>query len=234
MKTDIATRNQQQVDAPKSTNWAEDYGAEGYQNNIVGTLLKFNKGEWLTGRDDDEIPAGTQLVAAIHLLQSGWIRWEDKKPAESVVGLRAEGFIPPTRETLGYTNKAEWGELNGQIMDPWQRTDFLLLADPTNGDIFTWSPASVGGLDAIKALAKEYGTHMREAPEEIPVVELSFETYKHADYGKIYKPVLEIVEWRDVGDVSFKPTEEDAETPQPAARKAGAQKPAPRKKNGKR
>ncbi len=118
-------------------------------------------------------------------------------------------------------------------MDPWQRTDFLLMADPATSNIYTWSPASVGGLDAIKTLVREYGTRMREAPNDIPVVSLQFETYKHADYGKIYKPVLEVIEWRDIGDVSFKPSAEEEEAPK-AAQKAGSQKPAPKKKNGRR
>jgi hypothetical protein len=243
MAKELATRGKQEVGPPADLNWAEEYGSEAFQSNIVGTLLKFNKGEWLAGKEEEEVPIGTEFVVAAHLLQSGWMRWEDSAPVEILMGLRSEGFRPAPRETLGYTNKDEWGELNGQKIDPWRRADLLLMADPENGDIYTYSPMSDGGLSAVKMMIKEYGANIRVKPNDIPVVKLGSEWYKHPTYGKIYKPVLEIVDWRDMNDMSFTPVDEEeneAQEAKSAAKpaRASAQKPAPRaapkKSNGKR
>lgn len=235
MAKELATHNQSTAVAPASDrNWAEEYGNEAFQSNIVGDLLKFNKGEWLVGQDETEMPLGTELIAAMHLLQSGWIRWEDGKPVEILMGFRAEGFRPAVRESLGYTDKSQWGELNGKIIDPWRRTDTLLLADPSDGRVFTFSPSSDGGLQAIKALTKEYGSHIRETSNEIPIVKLGSTWYKHPEYGKTYKPVLELVGWRDINDVSFEVADEDgvlpdkAPAPAVAAPRPQTAKPAPR------
>jgi hypothetical protein len=222
MAKEIAKRNQQ-VAAPTDLNWAEEYGSEAFQSNIIGKLLKFNKGEWLAGQDEEEVPTGTEFVAAVHLLQSGWMRWEDSAPVEIIMGLRADGFRPPARETLGFTDKKLWGELNGQQIDPWRRTDLLLLADPKTREVYTFSPMSDGGLGATKALTKEYGAHMRDAPKDIPVVKLGSTWYKHAKFGKVYKPVLEVVGYRNVNDVSFEPVDEEEEA-KPTKRRAAATK----------
>jgi hypothetical protein len=233
MAKDIVPRSKSTAvaEAPER-NWAEEYGDEAFTTNIIGQLLKFNKGEWLVGQEEEEMPIGTELVAATHLLQSGWMRWEDGKPVETIMGLRSEGFKPPPRESLGHTDKSEWGELNGQVIDPWRRADVLLMADPKTGQVYTFSPMSDGGLQAIKKLMREYGPHMRVAPDEIPTVRLGSSWYKHPKYSKVYKPELELVEdgWRDVNDVSFEPVDEDVEeaAPAPKAKAAATPKPAPR------
>lgn len=233
MAREVTLQNQMPAVAPNTDrNWAEEYGEEAFRSNIVGDLLKFNKGEWLAGQNEDEMPVGTELVAATHLLQSGWMRWEDGKPAEIIMGTRASGFRPPARETLGYHDKAEWGELNGQVIDPWRRTDVLYLADPKTGRVYTFSPMSDGGLQAIKGLMRDYGPHLRINPDEIPVVKLGSTWYKHPSFGKVYKPVLEVVSWRSADDVSFDVSDDDDATAPPQAKAVAPQarsvKPAPR------
>jgi len=126
MAKEIATQQQSAVATQGDKNWAEEYGAESFQSNITGLLLKFNKGEWLAGQDEEEIPLGTELVAAAHMLQSGWLRWQNDRPAETIMGYRREGFRPPPRETLGYENKVDWEERKEQKVAPWKPSDMVL------------------------------------------------------------------------------------------------------------
>src|SRR5688500_6541123 len=65
-----------------------------------GDFLKFAKGEWLKGQNDDEVELGTRLAANMAELSIGWIRWEDKKPVERRMGLLAQGFVPEKRPDL--------------------------------------------------------------------------------------------------------------------------------------
>src|SRR6185503_20383716 len=59
---------------------------------IIGQLLKFSKGDYLYGQENDELPMGSKLIANMDQLLRGWIKWADNKPAEQVMGLVVEGF----------------------------------------------------------------------------------------------------------------------------------------------
>jgi hypothetical protein len=104
-KQQVATRKQQTAPAIPAENPFSDYGSEAFASTIVGQLLKFNKGEWLVGREEEALPEGTELVAGMPTLQSGWMKWTDGKPAESRMGLRSDGFRPDSRDTLGDDDK---------------------------------------------------------------------------------------------------------------------------------
>ena len=58
---------------------------------------------------------------------------------------------------------------------------------------------SKGGIGAIGELCKVFGRHMREAPDEDPVIALGVGSYQHRDkqYGRIKFPILEVVDWVD-------------------------------------
>jgi len=80
------------------------YGAEA----VTGDFLKFSKGEWLKGQNDEEIELGRLLAANVEELSIGWIRWEDGKPAERRMGLLGQGHKPEPRGDLGFTDPALW------------------------------------------------------------------------------------------------------------------------------
>jgi hypothetical protein len=50
-------------------------------------------------------------------------------------------------------------------------------------------------------LALEYGEHMRQKPNEVPVIELGSSSYRHSNkaYGEIRIPILKIVGWIPLG-----------------------------------
>src|ERR1039457_6483148 len=86
-----------------------DYGkAAGGQSNIVGKLLKFSKGDYTAGQDNDEVDEGTEAVVNMDARWVGWQRWEDNKPAEQQMGAVTEGFQPPRRADLGYDDEDKW------------------------------------------------------------------------------------------------------------------------------
>ena len=63
--------------------------------NIVGKLLKFSKGDFVAGIQDEEVPVGTQLIAVMSELVVGWCRWEANRPVEQVMGRIIDGYTPP-------------------------------------------------------------------------------------------------------------------------------------------
>lgn len=180
----------------------EQYGSQMSQSNITGQLLKFSKGDWLFGQDDEEMKAGTKLVANIPELMVGWIKWVDNKPVEQLMGRLADGFQPKRRSELGDNDDTTWEvDAQGKPRDPWQFTNYLLMKRPgkkaVDDELFTFTTSSRGGLGALGALCKTYGQEMRTKPDELPIVELDVNSYNHPnkDFGRIKVPVFNVVGW---------------------------------------
>lgn len=179
------------------------YGEAQNQRAIIGHLLRFTKGDYLAGQDDDEIAVGTEFIANMDEMLAGWIRWQDNKPTDHVMGKVSDGYQPPRRNELGDTDKEQWEiDATGQQRDPWQFSNYLLLkgtfaADSGKNELYTFTTSSRGGLNALGNLCKVYGQAMAQHPDEYPVIALGVSAYDHRDraFGRIKVPVLKIVGW---------------------------------------
>lgn len=210
----------------------DPYAAYGQEAAQGANFLKFSKGEWLLGQNDEEIALGRRLVGNMGELSIGWIRWSDGKPAERRLGLLGQGYRPEARDSLGFTDQTSWEtDKEGKPLDPWNFTNELPMADPETGEQMTLSVSSKGGIGAMGNLCKAYGREYRERDGQVPIIELGRDSYKHSEYGKTYVPVLTIVGWMENSGVPqpAKATEDDdapANDEQPAAQAAETEKPA--------
>jgi hypothetical protein len=167
---------------------------------IIGDLLKFTKGDWVAGRDNDIVANGTELVAVVNGTLQGLVRWEDNHPVEQVMGLLVEGYVPPERSTLGYNDKAKWevDAKTGKPRDPWQPTVYMPMVTVNAEKVYTFTTSSDGGMrHAIGPLCKEYGGHIRQHPDELPVVKLAQDSYLHSDrtIGRVKYPEFPVARW---------------------------------------
>ena len=175
------------------------YGEQASQKSIVGQLLRFTKGDYLAGQEDEEVPVGTQFVANMDEMLAGWIRWESNKPTDHVMGKVSEGYQPPRRNELGDDDKTQWEvDATGQQRDPWQFSNYLLMkgtGDDT--ELYTFTTSSRGGLNALGDLCKVYGKAMAQRPNEYPVIALGVNAYDHPNrsYGRIKVPTFAVVGW---------------------------------------
>ena len=169
------------------------------QRRIVGSLLKFDKfGEWISGESGDVLPIGTELVAQMEELHYGWIKWEDGKPVEQIMGRVKDEFTPPKRNELGDTDKEEWPvDDDGRSRDPWQFSYYLILKAANSDELYTFATSSKGGKDAIAKLAKVFGAAQRYREDQFPVVALNQSFYMHPnkEFGKIKTPQFDLVAW---------------------------------------
>jgi hypothetical protein len=181
----------------------EQYGSQVSSRRIVGKLLKFNKGDYLAGEDEEEIEFGKKLVCNMDQLLVGWVKWVDNRPDQELMGLIVEGHQAPKRDSLGDLDESQWElDSTGKARDPWQFSNYLLMkevgADGKDEDkLFTFATSSRGGLNAIGDLCKTYGKEMRMRPDEYPIVELGGGSYNHPnkEFGRIKFPTLKIVGW---------------------------------------
>ena len=177
----------------------EQYADAVNQQRIIGDLLKFSKGEWLAGRDGEELAEGTELVAGCDQLLIGWIKWHDFKPVEYLMGRLADGFMPAKRSDLDEQDEINWprDESTGLPRDPWQLSNSMVLMDPGTRQLYTFAAASKGAIGAMGKLMGSYGKHVRQAPDQLPIVALLSDSYKHSNkaFGKIHFPVLKVTSW---------------------------------------
>lgn len=205
--TAVAAPAQRSLGGVNARNAFEAYGDQASQRSIVGTLLKFSKGDWIAGEDED-VETETEFLVNMDQLMVGWIKWVDNKPVEQIMGPVAEGFQPPRRNTLGDEDQDGWevDPTSGQPRDPWQFSNYVLFQAIGNndcadeGEIFTFATSSRGGLGAIGELCKVYGKEMRTRPDEYPVVSIETSHYQHAKYGRTYVPILKVVGWKPKAD----------------------------------
>jgi hypothetical protein len=170
----------------------------GRQSFINGDLLRFTKhGAWKAGPEQEVVEDGTRMMAFIPGLTKGWVRWEDNKPVENLVGLVAEGFKPPKRDDLGNLDKDMWPKLGGKPNDPWQYTFYLPMLDE-HGQLYTYVTSSNGGEQTLSNLIRVYNDHKKQKPKEIPIVQLNATSYPHPEYGETFKPILKPDGWGNI------------------------------------
>ena len=192
--------------------------------SFVGDLLKFDKfGTWRAGQEEREVPDGTKLIVGVQTLQIGWIKWADGKPVvqnmvlvEDIDSGAAE--MPPTRDALGDDDPELWErDDKGQPIDPWVLTNSIVLYDPEDGQLYTFSTRSKGGIGAIGKVIKQYIPHSKTNPGEVPTVELGSDSYPHTKYGKIMIPVMKVLqnEWVEMPDeiATAEPNEREDNAP---------------------
>ena len=196
-KNELVEHKAAPVSTTEQPNYFELYGEQAAQRPIVGRLLKFNKGDWLAGQEQDDIPSGTKFIVHMDTLSVGWTKWAGDRPERTVSGLVIEGYVAPRRADLGDLDEALW-ELSddGRPRDPWVLGNQVVLRsvdDPA--DLYTLVFSSKGGIGAIGELCKAYGKESRIRPDEFPVIELATSFYNHSSYGRIKTPILTIVGW---------------------------------------
>jgi hypothetical protein len=151
---------------------ADELGGQLFQR-----LLKFKKGEWFIG----EILVGDSDTFMVNFAEwwVGWVRWEEGKPVEHLIG-RAPSFIPPPRESLGHGD--------------WQRAVYLGMKGMGDGDILAFASCSEGGRRAVAELARKYKALLHRYPGQAPVVLLESGTYTN-QYGPQHKPIFQVAGW---------------------------------------
>lgn len=181
--------------------------------------LKFIKGEWVIGREQDTFPEnGFEAVPNLPEIQFGWVCWKDRQLIDEVwVGLGEE---LPDKATL--TEHGPYTQQN----DGWQKNvKFqmnILPAMGVEGNILAQFTGSSGGAQrAVGEMIKSWVQEMRTGKhnDEVPVVRFTAGSYRHKEYGKIPVPLMDIVRWITPDDQP--PVQAPAEKPSASGAKKG-------------
>ena len=132
----------------------DPYAAYGRTVGTDTPFLKFVKGAFKYGVDDEVLSLGTRLVPHMGELKAGYIKWKDGVPADEAMVRIADGKPIPQREDLGDDDRNAWEtDPNGTPIDPWQVCNTLPMKNPETAQEFVFSTGSRGGIGAVGKLS---------------------------------------------------------------------------------
>jgi len=170
-------------------------------------ILKFVKGDWVIG--EETLPEGKEFIAFIDEVARGYVKFQDKTVVDRWI-VKVRDGKPPKREELGDNDSSEWeiGD-DGKPRDPCVMQWLLPMAPvDAEGDLTVYCTGSKGGIAAIGLLCKVYGRS--ERGDLLPIVALKSASYKHPDFGKVFKPDLPIVGWHGAASAPQAPSDNGA------------------------
>jgi hypothetical protein len=117
----------------------------------------------------------------------------------------ALGEKPPEREDLDDPNQDEWPEgLDGKPSDPWVFQYLLPLENIGTGEVVIFVTASIGGRTAVANLCDAYAKRGKRVPNcGQPVIKLATTEMPTRKFGKVLRPLFEVVHWDDANDIEL-------------------------------
>lgn len=185
-------------------------------------LLRLVDGEWVFGPDNTAVETDSEWAIHPGGFSHGYVCWDD--------GVLVGEVMRPAHEPR--PTQAELPPVPAQ----WQEQLSIVLACVSGADKGTtclYKNSSLGGREAISLLGEAIVTQAQKDPEAIvPIVALASTDYRHKKFGKVYKPVFEVLEFVRFSDVGAERDEgedegEDAPEPTPEPVKPVRQAPKP-------
>lgn len=158
------------------------------QSNAGLMILKMDRlGDWIYGPENLPVDDGVLVAFNPSTFQHGGVWWEDGK-------IKDEQMVPVTAPDPWYA------EGLAEAPGDWSQqmsVEGVLVGGPDDGEEIIYKTSSLGGLEAIGTLAMEVANALdSDEPEKcVPIVRLGNTFYQHKKYGKVYKPVLEVVQF---------------------------------------
>ena len=155
-------------------------------SSFAGQLIKFDKaGKFVVVETGEELSPDADFVVLADETLFGWIRFKGEGvPPDRHQGLLFQGFVEPSRESLGDTDPSQWPQgLDGQPTDPWQHQICLVLQNPSTQALYTFSTTSRTGHSAVGNLLKHYRRMERQGLHAYPVVRLKLSGFQHKNKG---------------------------------------------------
>lgn len=161
----------------------------------AGGFLSFAKyGAWELGKDRETVTDEDHAAVNVLGIKTGYICWpEDEK-------LRKNGPLATVAAPLGQT--VDVTTLDRSLPGNW--VDYVEMpvrftGGELDGEEATYNSNSKGGVDAVRGLLDKVTGRLDGGHSSfIPVVSLQVDSYPHKTYGKIFFPVLDIVDWIDM------------------------------------
>ena len=150
------------------------------------SYLKMEKGgRWVYGADENVVSPDSSFIIDPSTYESGYVCWDDGELVGEEMAKAGERQVVVGELA---NHGAKWDAQVGFTLKG--------VEGPDEGAVLSYKTSSRGGKQAIsELLGKIIGKGAAGSVDICPIVELDSESYKHKKYGKIYTPVLGVVEW---------------------------------------
>lgn len=171
-------------------------------------FLKMGKdGEWCYGAEEEVPEENSTWAVNPNSIQQGFICWpnaeEDRGGGPLDEIMYDVGDEIPLKGDLPHREGGSWTDQLSVSM--------RCMGGEDEGLEVVYKVNSKSGVREINALIDEILTQVDKGAPPIPLVMLRNDHYKHKRYGKIYTPVLKIVDWLDVSGESSGGVEDEGE-----------------------
>lgn len=178
--------------------------------------LKLDKtGTWLYGADEVEVEEESIWAINPAALATGFAAWDQStKEGEEMALLTDEPVLKHQLPDVG----AAW--------KPQVSLQMKCMSGEDEGAEVVYSTTSMGGQKAFKAILATLTERIESgATDIIPMVTMEVDSYKHKKYGKIFTPVLKVVDWMSSAGAIPAPVEaEEVEEEAPAPKRRSRQR----------
>ena len=182
-------------------------------------IIKCDKtGHWVFGADQTEVEEGSKWAVNPFSFVHGWIAWG----AGEVLGEKMVSVSQPLPEMPEAPTGAKKG---------WESQVGMTLKCLNGEDAgmeCRYTATSVGGKKAVQQLAVAIAQQVeKDQGKPVPIVSLDKDHYTHREYGRIYTPIFNVIEWMSM-DGGEDAAEPEAEAP--ATEEAAPAEEAPRRR----
>jgi len=159
-------------------------------------FLRMDKsGEWTYGAEQDEVPEDQQFAVNPESFQRGVVAWADTSVA-GVAAAKLDERMFSVFEDMPDVGEPPRGSRG------WEPQQGFQLKGVGKGKLenveLIYRSSSDGGKRAITGLLTEIAQGVADNPGKMPLITVSSSSYKHASFGKIYKPIFTIVKWAPI------------------------------------
>jgi len=178
-------------------------------------FMKFAKGEWLYGADEDEAATTSLWAVNPKSFCQGYIVWGDNEVEDEQMA------------QLGQPAPSMPAGADAQVA-----FEMLCIEGEDEGTRVLFKTSSKGGRKAVMKLIKAVGLQSKEGQPFVPVCLLDKDSYKHKEFGKIYTPVFTVEEWINESDIGTpaEPEEVEPEEVEPEPEKEEEEAPKRRRR----
>jgi hypothetical protein len=166
---------------------------------LPGRVVKFagKDGKFVYTDDGTEIGDDVDATFLDDQVMVAMLRFHGKGvPPDRIAGLLSDGFVPPSRESLGDNDPSAWElGLDGRPQDPWVHQIAIALQRSDTGELITFVTSSTTGRRAVGSLIKHANRLHQSHPDMYAVVRLKAGGFNHRDerVGWVPVPVFAVV-----------------------------------------
>lgn len=184
-----------------------------------------NNGDWLFGQEETVVEPDSLWAVNPLSLKHGWVAWDTNGGGAPVQEIMVSALSRPlpaqeSLPVLGMGTPDKKGNAVQLVYQQQRSVELVCVSGEDEGTTVEYKQSSTGAMKLFGSLINAILDQAGKGEEIVPVGKLTFDKYKHKQYGWIHNPIFEIAEWRTPDDSS--PVDAEAEEPSkeepPAAR----------------